>query len=206
MSFLGFRKFLLLFTLTLLPGRIFAQPPILKTLDRGATENVVNRSNKDNRIPLEVDVVRLLSSGDSTRSLFDEYYVGNISRIAEQASISDRPEDFDEEQASKAGQRALTMRISDSIHRNLLTSDLRPYYKSTVKEVIRLRKKINYSLQSNGAALSVSNKRKGKKLLEFDLEPNLKSVASPILRILNIGQIKVDPADQSVMYEFRRGW
>ena len=74
MSFLKYRVFLLILTLTLLPGQSFAQQIRLKTLDTTATEGVVSRNKDKNRIPLEVDVVRFFSVNENMwQILADDY-------------------------------------------------------------------------------------------------------------------------------------
>lgn len=147
----------------------------------------------------------ILSWGD-TGQVFDPYYMDSLSRMAAEANPPNQPNDFDPDRAEEVAQKALTVKLADSMNRTLQGSELKDEYKATLKEISRLKRLVNYSVQRDGSSYAVSRKRKGKKLVEFQVEPSSKTGLSPQLKIGAMGRLRYDTDAEGVIFELRSKW
>lgn len=173
-------------------------------LDGRGNENSRSEGRADNNF-LEQSFPSMITWGD-TGAVFDPYYLDNLKRMAYEANPHDNPNEFDPDRAEEVAQKALTVKLADSANRTLAGSDLKDEYRLAIKTVSDLKKLVNYSVQRSDTGYAVSKKKKGKKLLEFQVEPSTRTGLSPQLKVGQMGRFRYDTDAQGLIFELRGKW
>jgi hypothetical protein len=148
----------------------------------------------------------LRSDSGGRNPLFDEYYMDGVTKLQFEASPDQNPNDFDERKSSRAAQRALTVKLGQTVTDTLNHSDLREAYRRALKGFQDVRDSVRFSVQKNDEGYSVSRTPKGAKLLEFDVEPSDKTGLAPHVNVMDTGRVRYDTSISAVMFEFRQDW
>lgn len=83
----------------------------------------------------------------------------------------------------RATERAFAIQSGRQLSTILNTSELKPIYNDVRSTLSRLQDVVRYSVQSDGSGISVSKKKKGRPLLELNLNFNLKQGLDPQIKM-----------------------
>jgi hypothetical protein len=150
----------------------------------------------------------MVSSSEQGMAFFDGYFMDNLRRMAVEANPTDSIHDFDEERASNVAKRALAARLTDSVQRTALQSDFRDEYRSIIRGFAAVKRALAFGVHRDGQGLSVgrSSKRRGKKIVELQVEPSARTIFSPQLKIGELSRVRYDTENQGFMFEIRHNW
>ena len=92
-------------------------------------------------------------------------------------------EEADPERVDRATQKAFAIQGAHHFSYLIKTSDLRFVYRDIQDSMRSIKDFFKYSVQTDGDSMSLSREEKGEKILELDLEFNLKQGVDPQIRI-----------------------
>jgi hypothetical protein len=179
--------------------------PLLKILDNQP------RGGFGQPAPLSFDVATgvgsVLGNGGKKSGLFDAYYVDGLQRMQVESMIGGNPNDIDQDKQANAGQRALTMKIGQTINSVLTQSDLRDSYRSALRSFQQARESVKVSVQHDQQGYAIGRKQKGPKVLELDVEPSTQTGLAPQLKFYDeAARMRYDQNRKAIMFEFRCDW
>lgn len=138
----------------------------------------------------------------SDTSSYDPLTVMQLRMLKEDAQPSWNPEDIDPYKTRRAVEKALAIELGSHLSRQLMKSELRDTYRNTLRAYKRLQDRFRYSLQSDGESMALSRKNEGRKLLELNVEFNLKRGVDPQIRIGDAVRFRYDYLYERTMLEF----
>ncbi len=143
----------------------------------------------------------MMTDGSNNKA-FDPLVIKQLRLLQEDAAPRWDPDDYDEEIRERASQKGFvieTVRNLDAVVKN---SELKFFYSGLKRDFKAIRNYFAYSLQTDGEEYSVSRERQGKKLLELNMEFNLKQGIDPQIRIGESYRIRYDYTYRSTMLEY----
>ena len=175
-----------------------AQSPTgAKTLNLGTQSGTAIYNNE--RLGTSLDNI-LTSTSDS--SLYDPLTVGQLRMLMEDAQPSWDPSGYDPDKTRRLGEKALAMQLGQSISRQIKESELRDTYNSLMRLYKQIKQSFRYSVQTDGDSFEVSRKKKGRKLLELNVDFNLKHGMDPQLRVGENFRFRYDYLYDRTMLEY----
>ncbi len=138
----------------------------------------------------------------SDTNLYDPITIGQLRLLKEDAQPSWEPDDIDPYKTRRVVQKAFAIQFGRSISRQIMQSDLRETYRYSLQAYKRLQEVFRYSLQSDGESLAVSRLPKGRKLLELNMEFNVKQGFDPQIRIGDSLRFRYDYVYDRTLLEF----
>lgn len=172
--------------------------------------NEINRdqSHRNDLSPSASQSIIAGVNGDSKGSgMFDGYYVESLRRSGEQAIMGSRPSEIDPKQTSLVARKALLMNGTNSFHNTLLGSELRQDYKGLLNTFNVVKEKLQLSVSKNpNGEVNLTQKAKGKKLVEFGIQPDLGLKCQPFIKFLDNTRLRYDPVNQRTIFEVKTNW
>ena len=138
----------------------------------------------------------------STSDIHDPLTISSLKRLQERALPSWRPDDIDPEQTRNVAERALAFQSGRTIHDLLRNSELKGVYRSIRQAFSDFQDTFRYSVQKGDTGYTVSQAKKGSKLMEFNLEINPKQGLDPQVRIGDNTRFRYDFSSQAPMLEY----
>lgn len=142
----------------------------------------------------------LESSVDS--NLYDPLTIATLKRLREDAQPFYNPRDVDPDRTRRIGEKALAIQSGRSLAEVLDHSELQPVFFSIKQEMEGIKRLFGFSLQNVGHGYAVSRDPRGKKLVEFGIEFNLKRGIDPQIRLGEKFRLRYDFVDQRPIFEF----
>lgn len=140
--------------------------------------------------------------GTADTDPYDAVTISNLRRLKEDAQPENYPDDLDPYRTRRIVEKALAIQSGNSISRLIQQSELRPLYRAIKQEFFKIREHLKFSLQSGSDGLIVSRKPRGQKLLELNLELNLKQGMDPQIRIGESFKFRYDYVDKVPVLEY----
>lgn len=205
--------FLKIFTTISLPGIILLAP--FYSEGEGAKKlflkmSEINKSQNNNH-GLNPTAGQSLIAGTTndpkSSGMFDGYYVESLRRSGEQAMMGDRPYEIDPRQTSLVARRAMLMNGTNTFHNTMLNSEFRTEYKGLLNTFSKVKEKLQLSVSKNPSGeINLTQKAKGKKLLEFGIQPDLGLKIQPYVKFLDNTRLRYDPQNQRTIFEIKTNW
>jgi hypothetical protein len=178
-----------------IPLFALAQPP-------QANGKVLNLNSEDRgmynfRLTASIDDL-LVDSDDK----YDPITINQLRMLKEEAQPSWHPDDVDPYQLRRVAQKALTIEVGRAFSKRINGSELRPTYRAALRTYHSIQERFRYSIQDNGDAITFSRKNKGKKLLELNLDLNLKRGLDPQILIGDFMRFRYDYVYKRAMLEY----
>lgn len=143
-----------------------------------------------------------LAVNPSETYLYDPLELAELRRLKDRAQPDLRIEEPDGAETRRISEKALSMQTARSFVKLLQGSDLKDGYEAFQESLKSLNDTFRYSLQDNGSGLVVSKGNKGKKLVEFKLEFNLRHGAEPNLAIGDSFRLRYDMKSHGPVAEY----
>ncbi|MCB0353850.1 MAG: hypothetical protein KDD64_10010 [Bdellovibrionales bacterium] len=153
------------------------------------------------RLSLESSVTDIFNSS-SSETLYDELTLQQLRLLKERALPIWKSDDADPVRMQRVTEKALSMRLLESVSNQLMESDLRDSFEALRSYFRSLNDFLRYSVQSDGDSLSVTSKNRGKKWIEFRPEINLRQGIDPQIRIGERLRFRYDYLDKRPYLEF----
>ncbi len=112
------------------------------------------------------------------------------------------PLDVDYERNDRAVEKAFTIQAGRAASQLVNNSELKPTFIYLKQQLSELKSIFNYSLQDSGNGLTVSNGKKGKKLLELSMEFNLSQGLDPNIRLGEHLRFRYDYVNRRPLLEY----
>lgn len=111
-------------------------------------------------------------------------------------------EEAEKERVERATQKAFAIQSAHHLSFVLKDSELRHVYRDIQDSLKSIRNYFKYSLQSDGSTMKLSRTVEGQKILELNLEFNLKQGVDPQLRIGEYMRLRYDYAYDGTFLEY----
>jgi hypothetical protein len=186
-----------------------AQPGArLRTLFLDSSDDGAQRSGQGGVFDRSLLPDIIVGPGESGMAVFDGYFMDNLRRLAVEANPTDSVHDFDEDRASHVAKRALAARLTDSVQRTALQSEFKDEYRSIIRGFASIKRALAYGVHrdAQGVTFGRSSKRKGKKILELQVEPSARTLFSPQLKVGEMSRLRYDTDNQGFIFEIRHNW
>jgi len=161
----------------------------------------LNLSSRPAADPYEFTVGDILSSTSDT-NLYDPLTIQQLRLLKEDAQPSWDPDDIDPDKTRRVVEKAMAIELGRTLAWQIQRSELRDLYNDTSRALKRLQQRFRYSLQSDGNSLSVSRRKQGRKLLELNMEFNVKRGLDPQIRIGDSLRFRYDYLYDRTMLEY----
>jgi hypothetical protein len=134
--------------------------------------------------------------------LYDRLEIAELRRLKDIAAPRSDLEEPEYAELRRVTERALSMQTARSVVRLLQSSDVRYEYEAFQRGLKRLNDSFRYSVQNNGERLVFSKANKGRKLVEFKLEFNLRHGAEPNMTIGDNFRLRYDMQHRGPVAEY----
>ncbi|RMG39705.1 MAG: hypothetical protein D6719_12690 [Candidatus Dadabacteria bacterium] len=179
---------LLLLSLFCTAGEVYAKPRkkirkpsrISKNLGQEARSLDLNIYD----FTLAETVTNIIEDSANT-DLYDQLTLNNLQRLKEEAQPPWNPADIDPYKTRQVVEKALAIQSGRSIIKLLNQSELRSSYLAFKRYLNSIRKALSFSLQDSGDRYLISREKKGKQLIELNMEFNLRNGLDPQLNLGN---------------------
>lgn len=144
---------------------------------------------------------RILTTSSDT-DLYDPLTIANLRKLKEDAVPPWDPLDIDPERTRKVVEKAFAIQSARSLIKLINQSEIKPVYalfKNTVKNFSDL---FRYSVQDRGDELTVSKSKQGDKLIELNLEFNLKQGVDPQINVGDSFRLRYDYTTKRSLFEY----
>lgn len=153
----------------------------------------------DFRLGASID--KMLSQGSDT-DLYDPMTIENLKRLKEEAQPQLNPDDIDPLRTRTVVEQALALQSGQSVINLIKTSDLRETYLAIKRGFLNFQDAVRYKVQRDSSGFQVSREKKGKSLIEFNVEFNAHTVLDPQLRIGEVVRFRYDYGDKAPVLEY----
>lgn len=134
--------------------------------------------------------------------LYDRLELAELRRLKDIAVPRSDLEEPEHEELRRVTERALSMQTARTFVRLLQRSDIKDEYEAFQQQLKNLNETFRYSVQDSGSGLVISRTSKGKKLVEFKLQFNLRHVAEPNLTIGDNFRLRYDMRNRRPVAEY----
>jgi len=128
--------------------------------------------------------------------------LANLRLMKEVAQPKHRPEDYDSDLSERIVSKMLTIQTSRSLSTLIQQSELRQSYISAIRTIKRIQERFRYSLQNKGDALTLSRQNEGRKIMELNLDFNLRQGVDPQINFGKYFRMRYDFIANRSMLEF----
>lgn len=144
---------------------------------------------------------RILGETASTE-LYDPFTIATLKRMQAEAAPTWDPAGIDPDLTRHVAERAFAIQAGRSFVTTLKKSDLRETYRDVVSGFTAFQDAVRFSVRNQGSGYSLSSKGPGKKLLEFNVEFNLRQGLDPQIRIGSNMRFRYDHAAKAPVLEY----
>lgn len=138
----------------------------------------------------------------ASTDLYDPLTIQTLKRLKEDARPAWDGDDEDVDKTRRVVERALAIQSGRNISSTLEQSELRSTYRAIKQGLKNFQNNFRYSLQTTGKSMEVSKEKKGKKLLELNVELNLKQGLDPQLKMGEHLRFRYDYTSQRPLLEY----
>jgi hypothetical protein len=154
---------------------------------------------------LSSTVDRLIDFSTDT-DLYDPLTIQRLRAMQEEAQPRTNPTDIDPYLTRRVAERALAIQSGRTIGSVLEKSELRSTFREIKSTMSSIQSWFRYSIQDRGNGLTISKRAKGKKLVELNVDLNLKEGLTPHLRIGDSVRFRMDDSYKTPMLEYGITW
>lgn len=142
------------------------------------------------------------------RSRQDGYDSNSLHRLQllhQDAAPLLNPDDFDLDRTRRATTKALMMEGGHSVSMLVHNSELGSIYRSALRSFKRIQSQFRYSIQESHTGYEVAREKRGKKIIELDLQFDIKRGVDPQLTFWDTIHFRYDPIYKRAIigYDFR---
>ncbi len=144
---------------------------------------------------------RLLTDSAST-DIYDPITLQALKRLRDEAVPRYNPLDVEPELSRRVAEKALAIQSGRSLSKLVHSSEIRGAYLSALDSLRSIQDMFRYSVQDTGESITVTKKRKGKRILELSMEFNLKQGIDPQIRVGESVRFRYDYLEQAPLLEY----
>lgn len=156
-------------------------------------------------LDLTATVDRLINFSTDT-DLYDPLTVQRLRAMQEEAQPRTNSTDLDPELTRRVAERALAIQSGRTVAQVLEKSELRSAFRELRSQIRSFQDLFRYSLQQEPDGLTVSRQSTGKKLLELNVDLNLKNGLYPSIRIGDAVRFRLADDYRTPMLEYGINW
>ncbi|MBN8548172.1 MAG: hypothetical protein J0M12_02530 [Deltaproteobacteria bacterium] len=187
---------------TLFSSQVLAQTAAPATSEsKGLRSATLGQTNSTYDFNLGSTFDRILTETASTE-LYDPFTINNLKRMQAEAQPDWDPAGIDPDRTRTVAERAFSIQAGRSMINTLKNSDVRQTYYDVVGTFSSVQEAFRFSVRNDGSSLSVGKKGTGQKLIEFNVEFNLRQGLDPQLRIGRSGKLHYDTNLNAPMLEY----
>ena len=135
--------------------------------------------------------------------LYDPLTIESLRRLRDDYQPRWDPDDIDPVRTRRAVTKAFSIQLARSISRLVKGSELRGTYHLIREKMKEFRNSFRYSIQDSGDTFSISKKKRGRKLLEFNVEINSRTLLDPQLVIGDRVRFRYDFVQKAPLIDFQ---
>lgn len=186
--------------LALLCG-VAAADPLGKPVQAKSLRSATLESDRSSDFNLGSTFDRILTETAST-NLYDPFTINNLKRLQDEAQPSWDPAGIDPELTRHVAERAFSIQAGRSMVNTLRKSDVRHVYYGVVDSFSAVQEALRFSLKNDGSSLSLGKKGSGQKLMEFNVDFNIRQGVDPQIRIGHSTRFHYDTVLKAPMLEY----
>jgi hypothetical protein len=135
-------------------------------------------------------------------SAYHPLTLAHLRLLKEVAQPTLHPEDYDPDMTKIVVQKVLAIQSGRALSRLVEGSELRQTYRAAMTDIKALQNRFRYSLQSDGEGVAVSRQKLGRKLMELNLELNVRQGFDPQIHFGKDVRFRYDYLRQRAMLEY----
>jgi hypothetical protein len=140
---------------------------------------------------------------DTTNTdLYDPITISTLRRLKEDAQPAWNPEDIDPDLTRRVVERAFAIQSGRNLSNLINRSELQTTYKSIKQGLKSVQDTFRYSVQNTGNGVEVSKQKQGRKILELNMEFNLKQGLDPQIKIGESVRFRYDYTSKRPVLEY----
>jgi hypothetical protein len=134
--------------------------------------------------------------------LYDPLTIARLRELQEDAEPPWKPDDVDPYKTRRVVEKAFAIQSARTISRVLQKSELAPAYRAFLRGVKSVQDFCRYSVQDTGEDITVAKETRGDKLLEFNMQFNLKQGVDPQIRVGDSFRLRWDYSASRTLFEY----
>jgi hypothetical protein len=138
-----------------------------------------------------------------TTNLYDPLTIARLKRMQEMVAPQINIDDVDVEQTRSITEDALAIQSGRSAVRLIERSELQPLYRSIKDEFSAIQDALRFGVQQTPNGVSFTRKRKGRRLVELQVQFDPKTVLEPQLKIGDAVRFRYDFDQGEAIMEFQ---